>query len=141
VSEEGPEGYPIQVRMPVAWGQLDAFGHVNNTQFFRFFEDARLACFAEIGIDAHMEKTREGPILAKTSCVFKKPLRYPDTVTCCTRISEMGEDRFTMEYAIFSDAVGLAAVGDGRIVFLNYATGQKAALPPAIRNALEGLVR
>ena len=134
-----PTDFPVRVTMPVAWGQLDAFGHLNNTQFFRFFEDARIACFARIGIREHMEATGVGPILAKTSCVFRRPLGFPDTVTACARISEVGEDRFTMEYAVFSDKVGLAAHGDGRIVMLDYASGAKAPIPDRIRAAIDSL--
>ncbi|HJN73867.1 MAG TPA: thioesterase family protein [Myxococcota bacterium] len=134
-----PTDFPIRVTMPVAWGQLDAFGHVNNTQFFRFFEDARIACFTRIGVAEHMKATSVGPILAKTSCVFRRPLGFPDTVTVCTRVTELGEDRFTMEYALFSEKAGLAGHGEGRIVMLDYKTGQKTPIPAAIREAIEAL--
>ncbi|MDF1563999.1 MAG: thioesterase family protein [Deltaproteobacteria bacterium] len=133
------EDYPIRVEQPVAWGQMDALGHLNNTVYFRFFEDARMAAFEAIGLNAHMEATGEGPILAKTSCVFRAPITWPDRITVGTRIVDLGEDRFTMEYAIFSEAKGLAAIGDGRIVLLDYATGEKVAVPPAIREAIEAL--
>lgn len=35
------DGYPVRIEVPVAWGELDAFGHVNNTAYFRYFESAR----------------------------------------------------------------------------------------------------
>jgi acyl-CoA thioester hydrolase len=139
MSHPTPEDFQVQVRMKVAWGQLDAFGHVNNTQFFRFFEDARLAYFEKVGLNAHMKETGQGPILARTGCVFRKPLGFPDEVACCARVSDVGEDRFTMDYAIFSDAQGLAAVGDGRIVMLDYASGDKVAIPPKIRASMKAL--
>ncbi len=131
--------YPIQVTMPVAWGQMDAFGHLNNTAYFRFFEDARIACFQAIGLHAHMEQTGEGPILARTSCVYQVPITFPDTVVSATRIVDLAEDRFTMEYALFSEKHGLAAHGDGRIVFLDYKSGQKVPLSSAIREAIAAL--
>lgn len=140
-AEPTPESYPIRVLMPVAWGQLDAFGHVNNTQFFRFFEDARLAYFEASRVNEKMKETGRGPILAKTSCVFRKPLGYPDTLTCCARVPDVGEDRFTMEYALFSEKVGLAAVGEGRIVMIDYASGQKVPLDEDIRAAIARLER
>jgi acyl-CoA thioester hydrolase len=139
ITDFKPDDFPVQVTMPVAWGQLDAFGHVNNTQFFRFFEDARLAYFAEVGVHEVMQEIGHGPILAKTSCVFRKPLGYPDEVRCCARVSELGEDRFTMEYAIFSTAAGLAGHGDGRIVMLDYTSGAKVKIPDTVRAAIETL--
>lgn len=134
-----PQDFPVQVRLPVSWGHLDAFGHVNNTVYFRFFEDARIACFARIGMDVLMAASKAGPILARTSCVFRRPLGFPDTVTACARIEDVGTDRFTMIYAVFSDSAGLAAHGDGRIVMLDYGTGQKIPIPDAIRQAIAAL--
>ncbi len=128
-----PSDFPVQVRTPVAWGQLDAFNHVNNTVYFRWFEDARIACFQRIGFTAEVIKSGIGPILARTSCVFRQPLAFPDTITACARIEDLDDDRFTMIYAVFSDRVGLAAHGEGRIVCFDYRAGAKAPLPDAVR--------
>lgn len=35
-------GFPVRVDIPVAWGEMDAFGHVNNVVYFRYFESARI---------------------------------------------------------------------------------------------------
>ena len=43
-------GYPSIVRMPIHWGDQDAFGHVNNTIFLRWFEDGRIAYLTRIGM-------------------------------------------------------------------------------------------
>jgi acyl-CoA thioester hydrolase len=131
--------YPVQVRFPVAWGQLDAFGHLNNTVYFRFFEDARVEAFRRIGVLDHMDRTGIGPILARTSAVFRQAVGFPDTVTCCARICDVGEDRFTMEYAVFSDELGLVAHGDGRIIMYDYAKSEKAPLPDVMTRAIEAL--
>jgi len=134
-----PERYPISLTMPVAWGQMDAFGHLNNTVYLRFFEDARIACFEAIGLNAHMQASGEGPILARTTCVYRRAIVFPDTVVAATRIIDLEEDRFTMEYAVFSEKLGLAAHGDGRIVMLDYGRGEKVPVPPAVRAAIMAL--
>jgi len=131
--------FPIHVRMPVAWGQMDAFGHLNNTVYFRFFEDARIACFEAIGLNEHMAQHGEGPILAKTSCVYRQAITFPDEVFSATRIRDLGDDRFTMDYAIFSQKLGLAAHGEGRLVMLDYASGSKVPVPEAVRAAILAL--
>ena len=133
------EDFPVQVRRPISWGQLDAFQHVNNTVYFRWFEDARIAAFQQIGFTEEMAATGVGPILAKTSCVFRQPLSFPDTVTACARFEAVGEDRFTMIYAVFSDRLGLAAQGEGRIVCFDYAAGCKAPLPERVRRGIAAL--
>ena len=134
------EGYPVQVEAPVAWGQMDAFGHVNNTVYFRWFEDARLACFTRIGWLAAMEATGVGPILARTQCVFKRPLTWPDTITVAARIEDLGEDRFTMLYRVVShEHAAVAAEGDGRLVSFDYRANQKAPIPAGVRAAIVAL--
>lgn len=42
-------GFPVRVGIPVAWGEMDAFGHVNNVVYFRYFESARIAFFGADG--------------------------------------------------------------------------------------------
>jgi len=73
--------FPIVVQFPVAWGEMDALGHVNNITYFRYFESARVAYLTKINfIDP---ETNDGiaAILASTQCDFRKALAYPDTVS------------------------------------------------------------
>jgi len=68
-----------RIQITVAWGEMDAFQHVNNVVYFKYFESARINYFEETGINAHMQTTGVGPILGNTQCRFKAPLTYPDT--------------------------------------------------------------
>ena len=56
--------WPLVVEIPVVWGDLDAFRHVNNTVFLRWFETARIAYFERIGITSDLERQARAPILA-----------------------------------------------------------------------------
>ena len=44
-SDELLGDFPVCVREPVIWGDMDAFGHVNNIVYLRYFESARIAYF------------------------------------------------------------------------------------------------
>lgn len=126
-------GYPILVRVPVAWAEMDVFRHVNNTVFFRWFETARIAYLERIGFDDEMKQNGIGPILASTHARFRKPVFYPDTVMVGARATEVGEDRFTMEYAVVSgEQDALAAEGGGIVVSYDYRSRRKAPLPPNV---------
>jgi len=59
--------YPVVLSQDVVWGDMDAFGYVNNTEYFRHFEDARIAYFDRIGVHEHKEQSGIGPILAPLS--------------------------------------------------------------------------
>jgi acyl-CoA thioester hydrolase len=134
-------GFPIVLEIPVAWGDMDALGHVNNTVFFRYFESARIAYLDAIGLIA-TESRAIGPILASTQCRFRRPLRFPDTVQVGARTTELLDDRFTMEYRIVSstnDAV--AADGSGVVVAYDYDGNCKAKLPDAVKKRIVELER
>jgi acyl-CoA thioester hydrolase len=122
--------YPIVIEIPVAWGEMDAFQHVNNVIYLRYFESARIAYFERLDLMGYRDQTGIGPILAAVQCQFKIPLTYPDTVSVGTRVSNIGADRFTMEFCVVSHRhQRIAAQGDGVIVSFNYRENRKAALP------------
>ena len=131
---------PVVIETPVAWGQMDAFRHLNNTTYFRFFESARIAYFERLDLLEYMEETGVGPILASTNCRFKIPLTYPDTVSIGSRVSEIEDDRFTMEYYVVSHKhQKVAAEGTGLIVCFNYKQNKKASLPTELKQRIEAL--
>ena len=133
-------GFPVRVHDNVRWGDMDAFGHVNNTVYFRYFECARIAYFERIGFGGRLEDLRIGPIVAATDCRFRLPLTYPDRVVTAARVVDVGEDRFTMEYRVISERHGrLAAEGSARVVAFDYEAGRKATLPDEIRAAIAAI--
>ena len=132
--------YPMQVDVPVAWGDMDAFGHVNNTVFFRWFETARIQFLKAIQFAAGGESGAVGPILASTSCRFRRPVAFPDTVTVGVRVTSVEEDRFTHAYTVVSAARGeVVAEGEGVVVSYDYGAGRKATIPEQVRTAIDRL--
>ncbi|MGH7462964.1 MAG: acyl-CoA thioesterase [Longimicrobiales bacterium] len=132
--------FPIVVRIPVAWGEMDAYGHVNNIVFFRHFESARIALLDAIDFRDPAHNNGIGPILASTQCRFRRPIAYPDTLLVGARIRSVEDDRFEMEYRLVSLALqGLAADGSGMVVAYRYEEARKASLPAAVRARIEGL--
>lgn len=133
-------GFPVVIDVPVAWGDMDAFAHVNNTVYFRWFESARIAYFDRIGFRGNDPDDRIGPILASTQCRFRRPLVYPDRVRVGARVSDVRDDRFTMEYRVVSGRDGaVAAEGSGVVVSFDYGAGRKAVLPQPVHDAIRRL--
>jgi acyl-CoA thioester hydrolase len=132
--------FPVRIQIPVAWGEMDAFQHINNVVYFRYFESARIAYFDAIEMMNVMETTGVGPILAETRCRFRIPLTFPDTVMVGARVRELALQGFTMQYAVASRRHGkLAAEGEGRIVTIDYAGGGKADVPEVVRERILAL--
>jgi len=132
--------YPVVIEIPLHWGEMDAFNHVNNVVYFRYFESARMAYFQKINYMKVFEETGIGPILAATRCKFKFPLVYPDTVWVGARVTEVDSDRFMMQYVVVSQQVQkVAAEGEGQVVSYDFGKGSKTALPEVIRKAIVAL--
>ncbi len=125
--------YPVVIRCEVRWGEMDAFQHVNNTVYFRYFENIRMAYLLEIGFSEPQEHGGTGPILAFTSCRFRFPLTFPDVALVGCRTTEIRPDRFFMDMIILSEKHDrLAAQGQAEMVAFNYDQGKKASLPAPV---------
>jgi acyl-CoA thioester hydrolase len=128
---------PVVLHVAVAWGEMDAYGHVNNAVFFRWFESARIAYLDRIEFRDPAANDGVGPILAATSCRFRRPLFYPDQLHVGARVIDVADDRFTMQYRIFSTRLGeIAAEGGGVVVAYSYQESRKAGLPDAVRQRI-----
>jgi acyl-CoA thioester hydrolase len=132
--------YPVVLQQDVIWGDMDAFGHVNNTVYFRYFEDSRIAYFDKIGVHEIKEKFGIGPILATTHSNFKIPLEYPDRLHIAGRSTILGPKKFNMHYSVYSERFeAIAAEGEGLLVFYDYANGGSCEIPELIVTAIQAL--
>mgnify|MGYP002780569873 CR=1 FL=1 len=132
--------FPVVVELDVAWGEMDAYDHVNNVVYFRYFENARIAYLDRVGWMASKVATGLGPIIASTSARYRKPVRYPDRLFVGVRATDVQTDRLTFEYRLVSAKWNaVAAEGQALVVSYDYATGAKAPIPDAVRRAVSDL--
>ena len=132
--------YPVVIELPVVWGEMDSYRHVNNAVYFRYFESARLEYFRRLGWFEFESQTNIGPILQATQARFRKPLTYPDTVAVTARLASLAEDRFVLEHIVYSRRLqAIAAEGQGTIVSYHYGEGKKAAIPEELRRRIAEL--
>lgn len=135
---EALKGYTAVARFEMHWGEMDAFGHLNNVIYFRYFESSRIRMFETLGFTHDGMQGEIGPILAATSCRFKAPLRHPDTLLAGSRVIDVGADRFRIEHVVYSEKLGrIAAVGEAEVVSYDYVNGRKVPLPDSWRELLE----
>src|SRR5580765_7950429 len=90
--------FPVVIRLPIQWGDQDAFGHVNNTVYFRWFESARIAYLDQSGMESMMTGSGLGPILASINCNYRRQLTYPDVVYIGARITHVGNSSMQMSH-------------------------------------------
>ncbi len=133
-------GYAVVIAIPVQWGDQDAFAHVNNVVYFRWFESARIAYFRRIGLVRERDAADLGPILASTSCDYRRSIVFPDTVRVGIRATRIGRSSIGLEHRIVSEEQeALAAEGTSTTVFYDYAAGRPHPVPDEVRKAIEEL--
>jgi acyl-CoA thioester hydrolase len=132
--------YAVIIGLPVQWGDQDAFGHVNNVVYHRWFESARIAYFRRIGLMAGRDGRKVGPILAASSCNYRRPIVFPDSVHVGVRATRIGRTSLGLEHRIVSEAQGVvAAEGDSTAVFFDYAASRPHPVPDEVREAVQEL--
>jgi acyl-CoA thioester hydrolase len=134
------QNYPVYIELPIQWGDMDAFNHVNNAMYFKYFESVRIAYFEKLGVMGKATKDNVAPILAETSCRFKYPLNFPDTIFVGASIIENHSHGFLMEYGVYSKELEkITSKGTGRIVMLNYTTHEKVKVDTGLLNSIKVL--
>ena len=127
--------YRHRIELPVRWGDMDALGHVNNVEYFRYLESGRVDYIqtvqpADLPPHQHM-------VLADIQCRFIRQLNYPADVEVLTRIDKLGSRSMHFRAAIFVQGEdGPAATSQGVLVWYDFARQRSAPLPDALRAAI-----
>jgi acyl-CoA thioester hydrolase len=130
-------GFSVAIAIPVQWGDQDAFAHVNNVVFFRWFESARIAYFRRIGLMKHLDGGQVGSILAAASCDYRRSIVFPDTVRVGIRATRIGRTSIGLEHRIVSEGLkAVAADGTSTSVVYDYAVGRPYPVPDSVRTAI-----
>jgi acyl-CoA thioester hydrolase len=118
--------------MPVRWGDLDAYGHINNTLYFRYFEEARFQLMQEKNIPIN---GTAHPVVVTIGCTFMRPLFHPDNIRVEIFLSEPGRSSFMMHYRIYSSTYPQAPSAEGysKIVWVSSENGKSVPLPDNVR--------
>jgi acyl-CoA thioester hydrolase len=120
---------------PLRWGDMDALGHVNNTVYFRYMEQARMEWLDGLAALGLGYVKGEGPVIVDASCTFREPLVYPGQVEVRMFLASPGRTSVGSYYELWKDG-RLHADGAARIVWIDLSTGRPAPLPEAVAGPL-----
>lgn len=129
----------MELGIEVAWGEQDAFGHLNNVVYFRYCESVRMIFLERIGILTMHEKEGVGVILASAKCDFLRPVKWPQKLLMRARCSAIGITSFTMEYEVLAEDDERVAIGTSVQVMYDYRSACKVRVPDAVRSAIADL--
>ena len=128
--------FPIEVKISVAWGDMDAFGHVNNVQYIRYFETARVKYFDNM-MTGDDSKSPIQPVLATLTANYKAPVVYPDTLTCKIGVTKMGNSSLQMCCEMYNQNGLLVVEAFCTIVMFDFIKGKPTGIPDKVRNYIE----
>ena len=126
-----------EIDVYVRFCETDAAGHVNNTSYFIYMEEARTKFFKAVGYD----KDNRGEmnfVVASAQCDYLAQAYANQTLTLSTRVSRIGTKSYTLAHEIKSaDTGAMIAAGSAVIVCFNFQTQQSEVIPPELRSILE----
>lgn len=120
--------------MPIRWGDMDAMGHVNNTVYFQYLEQARIEWFRSIGRNGK-DENGQGPVIINAHMTFLKQLRFPGDIELRVYAGQVGRTSFETRIEIRrTDLPGVIwAEGGAKVVWSDYAAEKSVPVPDAIR--------
>ena len=118
---------------------MDAFGHVNNTTFFTYLEEARVdLLFVTAGEAIARERLSSGIVVARHEIDYTAPLVFrPEPVSVDTWVSKLGNSSFTLRYEVLDDAGPVYAKASTVLVPYDVDAGRPRRLSSEERIALE----
>ena len=136
--------FPVACRVPVQWGEQDAFNHLNNVQYVRYMENARIKYFKALLLEINNPQPEHlafnsgkglGPILSEAYVKFLHPVVAGDTlvVGATGRLAEGSGSRLLLSHSMWSlHKSRVVAEGSSTVVSFNYAEGRVENFLPAI---------
>ncbi len=128
----------FEMSMPIRWGDMDAFGHVNNTVYFRYMEQVRISWFEQLGF-AGGDTSGQGPVIVNASMEFLRQLHYPGDVIGRMTVATPGRSSFDTGFELVraDDPNTVYARGGARCVWIDYAAGKSVPVPDLLRETIE----
>jgi acyl-CoA thioester hydrolase len=133
--------FPIQIAIPVQWGDQDGFGHVNGVMYLKWFESSRVAYLErpELG-NLMLEHEGAGPIIASITCNYRRQIRYPDIMIIGGKVTRIGRSSIEMHHAIYStNDKAICADAISTLVYFDYKHQHSIPVTDALRKAFEKL--
>lgn len=116
----------------VRWGDMDGLGHVNNTCYFRYMEQARIEWLHAVARARGRPDEAMGSVIVNASCTFVVPIVYPARIDVHMYLATPGRTSVTSYYDIRQEGRSMAE-GSAKIVWMDNATGRPTPLPDVVR--------
>ena len=119
----------------VRFNETDALGHVNNTNYFVYLEDARIQLFQDLGFE--MDAKNRSFVLASAKCDYLKPAFFGNQLKVETSVLKIGNKSFQLGHRIMNIKTNdTIALGEVAVVYFNVQSQKGEVLPAEMRDKL-----
>jgi acyl-CoA thioester hydrolase len=134
------EDFKHSLIIPTRWMDNDVYGHVNNVQYYSFFDTVINEYLINVGgLDIHAGELIG--VAVETQCQFLQSIAFPEKIDAALRVSKLGNSSVRYEIGLFKQGEDdAAAFGYFVHVFVNRQTRRPEPIPEKIRAALEKLL-
>ena len=132
-----PRKFVYEIEQLVRWCDMDAFGHVNNSVYFSYFESARIAWWKTIA-PKEISFENQGPVIIDAHCTFFKAIIFPETLLIKLYVGPAGRSSHECYYEIYAKEPStlLYASGSTKVVWVDRILEHSISLPDFIRQHL-----
>ena len=132
--------YPRWDTITTRWMDNDMYGHVNNVQYYSFFDTTVTTWLVrEGGLDP--ARSQVIGLCVESQCTFNASLTFPEKVRCGLRVGHVGRSSVRYELALFGEqSSDPAATGHFVHVYVDRDTRKPVPIPDPLRDALSRLV-
>jgi acyl-CoA thioester hydrolase len=128
--------FPHRLTIPTRWGDNDIYGHVNNVQYYAFFDTIINDWLIKAGgLDIHAGEAIG--LCAESHCQFLAPISFPDVVVAGLRVGILGNSSVRYEIGLFTEDEAPLADGYFVHVFVDRLERKPVEIPVGIREAME----
>jgi acyl-CoA thioester hydrolase len=132
--------FPHVSEIGTRWDDHDIYGHVNNVQYYAFFDTVINAYLIEAG-GLNIHDGEEIGLCAESSCRFYAPIVFPEPVTAALRVGHLGTKSVRYELGLFTPGnEAPAATGWFVHVFVRRDSRRPHPIPAPLRESLERLL-
>jgi len=126
--------------IPTRWMDNDSYGHVNNVNYYSFFDTAvNQYLIDQKVLDIHADTTVG--LVVETGCSYFSSISFPDTVHAGVRVAKLGNSSVRYEIALYRNDDPLpSAAGHFTHVYVDRSTNRPTPIPAATRAVLETLL-
>ncbi|MGY8869762.1 MAG: acyl-CoA thioesterase [Pseudomonadales bacterium] len=128
--------YPHFITIPTRWMDNDVYGHVNNVQYYSYFDTAVNKYLIDQGV-LDIQNSEVIGLVVETQCQYYSSIAFPDDVIAGVAVTKLGNSSVRYEIGLFlGDEDKPSAQGRFVHVYVDRASQRPVTLPTALREAL-----